>query len=560
MGEVYRAHDTKLGRDVAVKVLPAAALADPVARGRLEREARLAASLNHPSICTVHDVGESDGLVYVAMELIAGQPLADVIPKAGFSMDRILRYGVQIAEGLAHAHDRGIVHRDLKGANVVVTPEGRIKILDFGLAARQPGTVEEVTRSIAVFDTQGTVAGTLAYMSPEALRGEAADVRSDVWSLGVLLHEMASGRRPFAGTSGVDLTSSIVRDPPTPLPSNVPPGLAAVVERCLRKEPARRYAHAGEVRAALEAIAPGSSQPWPRRRHDSSAVRPAADRVPVVRHRRRAGLHSPAMARWSWRRRIHGQNSVAGSAAAGESVRRRRARLFCRRYYRGTDWPAFERVGIDRHVTNERHAVQAFATSVAAIASQLGVQAVVEGSVARVGDQVRITARLVDAVSDKSLWSARYDRALNDVLAVQGEVASAIHAAIRTSITPQERKRLASVPSSNGLAYDLYLRGRFHQAHENPDDNRQAIDFFERAVEADPQFAAAHAELGRAYGQRLFYNTPARPRSRNAPSSKSSGRSRSIPISTRHIWRGACCYGSRRINSRTNARSRPTAA
>jgi serine/threonine-protein kinase len=188
------------------------------------------------------------------MELVDGRPLAELIPKDGLPADQALRYGEQIADALAHAHERGIVHRDLKGANVMVTAGGRVKVLDFGLAKRWSGALDDLTRSAASLDSPGVVAGTLPYMAPEALRGEGADPRSDVWSLGALLYEMVAGRRPFRGQSSVDLTSSILRDQTAPLPAHAGAGVHAVVERCLQKEPARRYSDGAQRRAALEAV------------------------------------------------------------------------------------------------------------------------------------------------------------------------------------------------------------------------------------------------------------------------------------------------------------------
>jgi serine/threonine protein kinase len=231
MGEVYRARDTKLERDVALKVLPLKAFDDGVARSRLVREARLAASLNHPAICTIHDVGELDAVVYVAMELVGGSSLADLIPAGGLPPDQVLRYGREMAEAVAHAHEHGIVHRDLECANIRVTANGRCKILDFGLATRQSQPLEP-TRTSGSLDAPGVVAGTLPYMAPEALRG-VTDTRGDVWSLGVVLYEMSSGQRPFRAGSVADLTSSILRDAAPRLPSHVPTGLAGVIDRCL---------------------------------------------------------------------------------------------------------------------------------------------------------------------------------------------------------------------------------------------------------------------------------------------------------------------------------------
>jgi tetratricopeptide (TPR) repeat protein/predicted Ser/Thr protein kinase len=242
MGAVYRARDTKLGREVAVKVVGGAD-ADQAARARLVREARTASALNHPNICTIYEVGEAEGQTYIAMELVEGRPLGTNLPA-----EAVIRYGVQIADALIHAHERGVVHRDLKSANVLVTREGRVKVLDFGLAKRVDGGSE------ATLTQEGSVAGTLAYMAPEVLRGDPADQRSDLWALGVVLYEMVSGRRPFEGKTAYEVTSAILREAPPPLPEGVPPGVRAVIEKCLAKEPGQRYQRAGEVRAALEAI------------------------------------------------------------------------------------------------------------------------------------------------------------------------------------------------------------------------------------------------------------------------------------------------------------------
>jgi len=252
MGEVYRATDTKLGRDVALKLLAHGAL-DKVSPGHLLREAQMASSLSHPNICTIHHVGEAGNDFYVVMELIEGQSLSDLITATGLSMEIVTRYGTQIADALAHAHDRGIVHRDLKGSNVMVTPEGRVKVLDFGLATRlDRDEITELTLSYTSLESK--LVGTLPYMAPEVLRGQKGDRLSDLWSLGVLLYEAAAGKLPFRGNTGFEVTSAILREPPPALPSTIPYGLAAVIQRCLIKERADRYQRASEVREALEAV------------------------------------------------------------------------------------------------------------------------------------------------------------------------------------------------------------------------------------------------------------------------------------------------------------------
>src|SRR5512137_1959086 len=266
MGQVWRAHDTRLERDVALKVLPAGSLGDESARARLIREARLASKLNHPHICTIYEVGESDGQMFIAMELVEGQPLSARLADGPLPVEQILRYGQQMADALAHAHGRGVVHRDFKSANVVVTPDGQVKVLDFGLAKRLSGEelADVTTVSRHSLTAPGVVAGTLAYMAPEQLKGQPADARSDIWALGVVLYELASGTRPFQGQTGFELTAAIFSQPVPPMPAPVPEPVAGVVERCLAKEPGERYQQAGEVKAALEAVASGRDVArWP---------------------------------------------------------------------------------------------------------------------------------------------------------------------------------------------------------------------------------------------------------------------------------------------------------
>ncbi len=252
MGEVYRATDMKLGRDVALKILAHGAV-DKVSPSHLLREAQTASSLSHPNICTIHQVGEIGNDFYVVMELIEGRLLSDLITATGLSMEILTRYGTQIADALAHAHDRGIVHRDLKGSNVMVTPDGRVKVLDFGLATRlDRDEISELTLSYTSVESK--LVGTLPYMAPEVLRGQKGDRLSDLWSLGVLLYELATGKLPFRGNTGFEVTSAILREPPPALPPTIPYGLAAVIQRCLIKERADRYQRASEVREALEAV------------------------------------------------------------------------------------------------------------------------------------------------------------------------------------------------------------------------------------------------------------------------------------------------------------------
>jgi serine/threonine protein kinase len=257
MGVVYRAHDETLQRDVAVKVVKKDAGLDSSASQNLLSEARASSALAHPNICTIHEVGETEGELYIVMELVDGKSLREMCADSGLPAELAIRYGIQIASALARAHDRGIVHRDLKTANIMVTADGLVKVLDFGLAKRVGAGVASFEGPTRTFETRqdgSTLSGTLSYMSPEILRGEGADYRSDLWALGVVLYEAASGQMPFEGRTGFELTSAILREFPKHLGPPVPPGLWSIIQRCLSKEPVQRYQRAGEVLAALEAI------------------------------------------------------------------------------------------------------------------------------------------------------------------------------------------------------------------------------------------------------------------------------------------------------------------
>ena len=258
MGVVYRAYDELLHRDVALKVVNKASSLDSSSSQNLLQEARASSSLSHPNICTIHEVGETEGELYIVMELVEGKPLRDLCD-AGLPPESVLRYGVQIAAALSRAHDRGIVHRDLKSTNIVVTPEGLVKVLDFGLAKRlESGVFDSPTMTFATLQGVSSVSGTLPYMAPEILQGGSPDHRADLWALGVVLYEAASGRLPFQGRTGFEISSAIMRELPIPLGPPVSPGLWAIIQRCLAKEPAQRYQRAGEIQAALEAVQSGA--------------------------------------------------------------------------------------------------------------------------------------------------------------------------------------------------------------------------------------------------------------------------------------------------------------
>ena len=284
MGVVYRAFDEVLHRDVAVKVVRKDAALDTSSRQNLLQEARASSALAHPNICTIYDVGEVSGDLYIVMELVEGKSLHGLAGDMGLPPETVLRYGVQIASALARAHDRGIVHRDLKTANIVVTPEGLVKVLDFGLAKRVGGGILEApTLSFSTIQGGSSVSGTLPYMAPEVLRGDAADSRSDLWALGVVLYEAASAKVPFGGRTGFEISAAIMREMPSPLGPPVPPGLWAVIQRCLAKEPMQRYQRATEVQAALEAVQ-SAGIAFPESPAEQTAGPPRTTTIHSIRH------------------------------------------------------------------------------------------------------------------------------------------------------------------------------------------------------------------------------------------------------------------------------------
>lgn len=474
MGEVYRAHDEQLARDVALKVLLPKDLGDETAHVRLLREARAAAGLNHPHICTIHEVGEAAGQAYIAMEYVEGRPLSALIVQGRVPHEQALRYGVQLAGALEHAHARGVVHRDLKSANVIVTPEDRVKVLDFGLARRLDEGELEATRSQVSLTQPGAVVGTLSYMAPEQLRGELADARTDIWALGVVLYEMVAGGRPFQGQTGYEVSSAILSRRPAPLPGDVPVALRAVIERCIDKDPGKRFQHAKEVRAALEAVPSGGTteQLLPRR---------APSRKRTVSRKRIRALAVLPLANLS---RDPEQEYFADGmteALIADLAKIRALRVI-------------SRTSVMRYKATDK--------SLPEIAEELSVDAVVEGSVLRVGQQVRITAQLIHAASDTHLWAESYERDLQDVLLLQSEVARTIAGEIQVAVTPEEKKRLASARPVNPEAHEAYLKGRFHWYKLTREGLDTAMEYFQLALEKDPNYAPAYSGIANVWASR----------------------------------------------------------
>lgn len=521
MGEVYRATDIKLGRDVALKVLPPNTFADETARARLLSEARSAAALNHPHICTIHEVGDVGGQAYIAMELVEGQPLSACLAAGPLPHNIALRYGAQIADALAHAHERQIIHRDLKSRNVVITPDGRVKLLDFGLAKRlAEGELGQVTRSNVSLTQPGTVVGTLHYMAPEVLRGGDASAASDLWALGIVLHEMISGTHPFRGQSGFETSSAILRDPPAPLPMSVPAGLRAVILRCLEKDPGHRYSQASEVRAALEILDSGVMVPEQRAVLDHKwkgwGLGGATALVllafvmgvgPTIWQKLRPGqadahrIQSLAVLPLANMAGDSSQEYIVDGMT--ESLITQLSKISALRVvsrtsvmqYKGTKKPLRE------------------------IAQELGVDAIVEGSVLRSGEQVRVTAQLIHAATDTHIWAESYDRPLSDVLAMHSEVARKIAAEIRLTVSPEEHARLTSAPSTNAAANEAYFLGRHQLRKLSAEGAQAAIEHFEKAIQLDAKHALAYSGLAEAFtniNNVLVAPTEAMPRAKAA--------------------------------------------
>jgi TolB-like protein/Tfp pilus assembly protein PilF len=507
MGEVYRAHDETLHRDVAIKLLPPDSLDDPGARARLVREARAAAALNHPYICTVHEVGESGGQAYIAMELVEGQTLGERLASGSLPGEQVVRYGMQLAEALGHAHDRGVLHRDLKSANVIVTPSGRVKVLDFGLAKRLNAS-ELTTQMDATAMGAGTVAGTLPYMAPEQLRGQPAQAASDVWALGVVLYEMAHGARPFQGQTSFEVSAAILNQAPAPFAASVPAGLQSIVSRCLEKEPGQRYRSGSEVCAALEMLQTrGESAPI-------SDTRPIAPLPPApVKRDRRA---------WITRRQAIWLGAAAIAIAGGVTAWKM--------------WPAnlpvrsiavlpFQNVQNDetldhvcdgitdglirrikaitslrvvalRRVLHYRgHGVDA-----RDVGRDLNVENVLSGTVTRQGTKLKIDVALTETVRGTVLWSDTYTFDASALLDVQDDIASAImDEGLRVSLSAAERQRLVQHPTSDAQAYDLYLQAGYLQRRGREDEYLRARDLLERAIKRDDKFSLAYAAMSAIY-------------------------------------------------------------
>ena len=510
MGEVYRAKDDRLGREVAIKVLPPSLSRDPDRLRRFEQEARAAGGLNHPNILAIHDIGTHDGSPYVVSELLEGETLRARLAGGAFTPRKALGHALQIAHGLGAAHEKGIVHRDLKPENIFVTRDGRVKILDFGLAKlgqSEGGSGPQTNLPTASVGTEpGVVLGTLGYMSPEQVRGKAADSRSDIFSFGAILYEMLSGKRAFAGDSTADTMSAILKEDPPDLSQtnrSIAPGLDRVVRHCLEKNPEERFQSARDLAFDLEALSDVSAPATLSAAGQLARgwrVRPALLFVLIAV----ALALCAAAVLWL---RPHG--GAIDSIAVLPFVN-------------ASSDPNAEYLsdGITESLINSLSQLPRLRVAARAIVFRykgreadpqragrdLNVRAVLSGRVLQRGDTLSIQADLVDVASAAQLWGAHYDRKLSDVLAVQEAIAKEISEKLRLRLTGEEKKRLSKHSTESTEAYQLYLKGRHSWEKRTPDALRESIDYFNRAIDKDPGYALAYAGLADVYAVLSSYS------------------------------------------------------
>jgi eukaryotic-like serine/threonine-protein kinase len=502
MGVVYKAVDTRLDRPVALKFLPDNMAQDSQALERFRREARAASALNHPGICTIYDIGEQDGRTFIAMEFIDGETLRTHIHGA-LPLEEMLKLGIQIAEALDAAHAQGIIHRDIKPANIFVTKRGQAKVLDFGLAKLVPKGVAagpdfggEVPDSTSIV---GIISGTPSYMSPEQIRGDNLDPRTDIFSLGLLLYEMATGRQAFSGGTGGMIIEAVLTRSPVPARSinpDIPPRLEEIINKALHKDRDQRYQHAAEIRTELHRLERGTDSGW------STAEDPGSVPISSTSHLQSTGeQRSPNSSTQTGARAVRGSKIIDSLAVLPfENSNRDPEHEYL------SDGIAGSLINILATIPKLRVMAQSTVLRFKgrridpqSVGRELNVRAVLAGRIMQSGGSLRIGAELVDVATGTQLWGAQYDRKPGDIFAIQDEISNEISEKLRLKLTRAEKKRLTKRQTDDAEAYQLYLKGRHHWNRWTEDGFYKAIEYFQQAVERDPGYALASTGLADSY-------------------------------------------------------------
>jgi eukaryotic-like serine/threonine-protein kinase len=500
MGEVYLAEDTQLGRHVAIKLLPPETISDDHARKRLVREARAAATLDHPNICSIYEVGEADGRSFIAMQYIEGETLEARIKRKPLELKESLALASQIADALAEAHAHGIIHRDIKPANIMITSRGQAKVMDFGLAKVVAGAIDSEAETQTLLTTPGAILGTVPYMSPEQLRGEVVDARSDLFSFGVVLYEILSGRQPFASESAAASASAILTHEPPPLARfapDTPDELQRIVRKGLEKDRERRYQSAHDLSIDLVNL---------QRDSDAGAMTAEKSTVQPRNSFRRFAFVALSLA-------ILAVISIAVYllAVRGEAI----DSIAVLPFVNVNADPDMEYLsdGITDSLINSLSQVPRLRMIARSsvfrykgkeidpqtVGRELGVRAILLGRVTQRGDNLSISAELVDARNNSRIWGEQYSRKLSDILQVQEEISREISDKLRLKLSGDEQKVVAKRYTENVQAYQLYLKGRFYMNKDNKESLKRGIDYFQQALATDPHYALAYSGLADSY-------------------------------------------------------------
>lgn len=488
MGVVYRGRDPRLARDIAIKILAKESSQDAEATARLEREARAIAALSHPNILAIHDIGRENGSVYVVTELLEGATLREQMRQQPVNWRRAVEIGAEIAEGLAAAHAKAIVHRDLKPENVFVTSDGRVKILDFGLAQTDPSLLQRDESNIPTtrwFQTEpGTVIGTLGYMSPEQLRGEAVDPTADIFSLGCILYEMVTAKKPFHRESGAATIAAILKDdlPREELSASAPSEVQRIIEGCVEKSPAMRFQSARDLALTLRAI--GSSASVGRNELIEKITR------------RRTSKTIDSIAVLPLVNALNDASTEYLTDGITEGIINKLSQLPKLKVMARSTVFRYRKPDLDPQ----------------AVGRELRVRAVLTGVVKNAGERLQITVELVDSLDGSQIWGESYTRHLPDLLNLPDEMSREISEKLRLKLTGAERKKLKKRATDNSEAYQLYLKGRYHWNKRTSDSLRKGIQYFREAIDADPSFASAYAGMADCFVT-LATNVPLPPQS-----------------------------------------------